>query len=278
MSKKNKKSLNNEFKFFNFIYLNSHLLESFTAQKHNGFPQNIQTEKNLEHSDNLNGPEFSAEATIDNEIGSEKKLDKILSLLKVLNIKISAKINSGHFDLSNIESKKSIISKTQNDNMYHNFIDYIEDNNLLTNSENAEIGKYIKLCDEFYYVDFERLQTLYDEKFKKLHSQNDFDEIKNKIELLNELIPFDALLYNRKFIILIDKDCLKEKKEQLGYTLSGKINIVGRVGKQIENQKEKPKLINTLDEMQKYALSLLCDLGFLQNEKAYLIIPIAIYY
>lgn len=196
----NKRNLNNEFKFFNFIYLNSHLLESFIAQKHNGFPKNIQTEKNLEHLDNRVSPSASTEASI------EGKLDKILNLI---NIKVNAKIDSGHFDSSNLESKKSIISKTQNDNMYHNFINYIENSNMLTNTENAEIGKYIKLYDEFYYVDFERLKTLYDEKFKSLHSQDDFVDFKNKIDLLNELIPFDALLYNSKFIILIDKDWLK---------------------------------------------------------------------
>lgn len=263
-----------KFCYRNFLYLNYDILKSFSAQKNKGLPQSFSTETMNEKSEDKTGEQTTTEPTI------EGKIDTILKLLKPSLLgKVSAKYIGDRTDESFIESKKSVMSKVLRDDMYNEFSEYIKKSETFCTYENATVEKYIELNDEFYYIDFERLKNLYNsEYFKNL---KEFDDVKKKINSLSELIPFDALLCTKKFIILIDKEWLQYKKEHIGYAFEGKINVLGRIGKCIEvnNKNDKPNLITMLNESQKYALSLLKELcGFLTDENVYLITPVAIYY
>lgn len=189
---------------------------------------------------------------------------------------------------NNTETAQNVIVKVQRDNMYSKFHEYIEQKGLLTDTSDPALKKYISLSDMFYYIDFERIQKLCDETYRNIYSQYDsesdrfssekFSEIRSKIALLKELIPYDALLCNNKYIVLIDKDWLKIPKEHLGYVLGGEITVVGKVSKCIQASDTMPTIIEILNKIQEFTIKMLKDIGFDVADRVYMISPIAIYH
>lgn len=269
----------NNFPFKDFIYLNTSFLESFIAQKYKGFPKEMQATRILESSDEKIGEKSNSEDNIDGKLGAG-----------ILGVEGNVKtiIEGMQFNQNNTETAQNVVVKVQKDNMYHSFLTYIQQNDLLADVASPDLGKYIYLYDTFYYIDFERIQKLCDEEYRSIYHAYDndstefsyekFNEIRNKITLLKELIPFDALLYSGSYMVLIDKIWLRNKKEHLGYLLGGKVNIVGKVSKFLQTDNEMPDVIRILNKIQEYTLSILRDLGFCISDKVYIISPIAIYH
>lgn len=194
------------------------------------------------------------------------------------------------FNQSNTETSQNIISKLQKDNMFNNFVEYIKPVKINSSSLENIVGNYIELCAVFCYMDFDRIQKLCDEKYRKTFYENSedkndfsyerFRDIKEKIAFLQDLIPFDAVLFNQEFMVLIDKNWMRIKKEHLGFILDGEINIIGKVNKVFMPQNDDssmPEVIKILNNIQGYALSLLHELGFLKSDNVYIVTPIAIY-
>lgn len=267
------------FQFKDFIYLNTNFLESFIAQKYKGFPKEMQAIRILESSDEKIGEKSNSEDSINGKIGTglfgaEGNATTITEGMQ--------------FNQNNTETAQNVVVKVQKDNMYNSFFTYLQHNDLLTDTTNPDIEMYIRLHDTFYYVDFDRIQKLCDENYRCTYQSYDnnstefsferFDEIRNKITLLKELIPFDALLCNNDYIVLLDQIWLRNKKEHLGYLLGGKINIVGKVSKALQTDNEMPDVIRILNMIQQCTLSMLHDLGFCVSDKVYIISPIAIYH
>ncbi|MCM1500189.1 MAG: hypothetical protein NC124_17135 [Clostridium sp.] len=146
--------------------------------------------------------------------------------------------------------------------MFSSFFKYIQQNNLLTDAINPALEKYISMRDTFYYIDFDRIQKMCDENYRHIcqaydnnsttFSSDRFDEIRNKVSLLRELIPFDALLCNKDYSIVLEQIWLKNKKEHLGYLLGGEINIVGRVCKSLQVNDEMPDVIRILNMRERF--------------------------
>lgn len=266
------------FQFKDFLYLNNYFLESYTAQKNNGFPKEIQRTRVDQKSNEEVGEKIDTEETLDEKTGvaSGSKTDN------------SKTISSGkQFNQNNIETSQNVLVKVEKDNMYHKFIEYVEENDLFTDIANPDIGKYINLYESFYYIDFDRIQKLCNEDYLAIYQSNinsadftdgKFYEIKNKVALLKELIPFEAILYNKNYIVLIDKLWLKTKKEYLGYLLGEKVNVVGKVTKSIQVDDDMPSIIKILNRIQEYTLTILHELGFGVSDKVFVISPIAIYH
>lgn len=87
-------------------------------------------------------------------------------------------------------------------------------------------------------------------------------------------------MFNQEFMVLIDKNWMRIKKEHLGFILDGEINIIGKVNKVFMPQNDDssmPEVIKILNNIQGYALSLLHELGFLKSDNVYIVTPIAIY-
>lgn len=95
---------------------------------------------------------------------------------------------------------------------------------------------------------------------------------------MKELISYDALLCNSKYIVLIDKNCLKFQKEHLGYVLDGEITVVRKVSKCIRASNSMPTIIEILNKIQEFIIRMLQNIGFDVADRVYMISPIAIYH
>lgn len=267
------------FQFMDFIYLNTSFLESFTAQKYKGFPKELQAMHTLENSNENIGEKTNSEVNVNGKAGAG--LFGVEGAVKDM-------IEGSQNNQNNTETAQNVIVKVQKDNMYSKFYKYIEQKGLLTDTSNPTLKKYISLNDTFYYIDFDRIQKLCDETYRNIYSQYDnesdrfssekFSEIRSKIALLKELIPYDALLCNSKYIVLIDKNWLRIKKEHLGYVLGGEINVVGKVSKCIQANSTMPTIIEILNKIQEFTIIMLQDMGFDVADEVYMISPIAIYH
>lgn len=272
-------NMENDFQFKDFIFLNTGFLESFVAQKYKGFPKEMQATQISEDAVEEIGEKANSESNLSGKggvgpFGVEKNKKTMIEGLQV--------------NQNNTETAQNVVIKVQKDNMYSGFLEFITQNHLLTNTTSPDIGKYVELNELFYYIDFDRIQKLCSENYQTIYSEytdnavefssERFREIRNKIALLKELIPFDALLYGGDYIVPIDKDWLRIKKEHLGYLMGGKISIVGKVCKTLQINDEVPEVIKILNKIQEYTLSLLKDLGFCVSDTVYLVSPIAIYH
>lgn len=268
----------NNFQFKDFLYINYNFLESFTAQKNRGFPKEKQGTRVNQHSIEEVGAKSDSEEIIEENFGNTSA-DSIG--------KSKTKMSGKQSNQNNVETSQDVLVRVERDNMYHKFIEYVEENGLFTDVANPDIGKYIDLYESFYYIDFERIQKLCNEDYLTIYQSNinsadftagKFYEIRNKVALLKELIPFEAILYNKNYIVLIDKLWLRTKKEYLGYLLGEKVNVVGKVSKSIQADDDMPSVIKILNKIQEYTLTILRELGFGVSDNVFVIFPIAIYH
>ena len=269
----------NDFEFKDFVYLNINFLESYIAQKYKGFPEEVQASRALEDSEEKIGAREGKETDINGKVGAG--IGAVEANSKMLS-------EGKQFNHNNTETFQNVIKIVQKDNMFNCFLNYMRQKALLAEVPNLDVGKYVDLYDNFYYIDFDRIQKLCDVKYRKIYqgydkdsamfSTENFEETRNKVALLNELIPFDALLFNKDYMILLDKMWFKNEKEYLGYLLDGRINVVGKICKVVQVGDEKPAVIQMLNKIQEFTLSMLRDLGFSPSDKLYLVYPIAIYH
>lgn len=254
-----------DFQFKDFLYLNNYFLESFTAQKDNGFPKETQQTRVAQQSYEKVGEKTDNEETFDKKHGVAS--DGVTEKLKT-------KTSGKQFNQNNIETSLNVLVKVEKDNMYHKFIEYVEENNLFTDIVNPDIGKYINLYESFYYIDFDRIQKLCNEDYLAIYQSNI-----NSAEFTTEKFhPFEAILYNKNYIVLIDKLWIRTEKEYLGYLLGEKVNVVGKVTKSIQVDDDMPSVIKILNRIQEYTLKILHELGFGVSDKVFVISPIAIYH
>lgn len=287
----------------NFMYLNMDFLESFMAQNNDGFPEKEEMEENHSHAETEEDEAAKVVTKLVGEIGTDMgEQDNILipgNILKtllssVLNVKLhgekSVEIKEPIYRDEEIEAFRNIVIKRHGDDMYNKFDKYIKEEKLLAEKSKPEIGKYISLADDFFYFDFTRILNLYNEKYRQLYADNNsvefdfslknFEETRNKISFLKEILPFDAFLHRENLLVLIDKKWLRVKRKHIGYKFQGEIHVVGRIDKFVGTQNDKSGLgvIDTLNKIQEVSLSMLYELGLLVSKEVYLITPIAIYY
>lgn len=263
------------FNFKDFIYLDTDFLKSFISQKYLGFPDEIHSTLSKGAASEAKGAKESKESDLSGNVG-------VPPFGVIGNKKTTTE--GGQVNESNTKTFQNTMITSQKENMFNSFWEYVEENSLWTKAENPITGKYFILSETFNYIDFTRIQKLCSEHYRSNYnnldnvSAEDLNEIEKKVSILQEIIPFDTLLCNKKYIVLIDKTWLKIKPDYLGYIWSKKVTIIGRISKSLQIDNEMPKIIKILNEIQRYGLSLLEELGLESfSEEAYIVLPMAIY-
>ncbi len=272
------KNNENDFQFKDFLYLNYSFLESFTAQKHRGFPREKQGTSVKQVSKERIGNKIDNEETLGGKVG--------ITSLGVTG-STTTTTSGKQLNQSNTETSQNTLIKVEKENMYDDFMEYVKKNHLFMDVSNPEVGKYIDLYEKFYYLDFDRIEKLCNEDYLTIYqstinsdefTDEKFKGIRNNVALLKTFFPCNAMLYKRDYIVLIDKSWIKIGPEYLGYLLGEKIHVAGKVSKLIYVDNDMPYLIKVLNMIQKSVLSILHELGFDVSDKVFMILPIAIYH
>lgn len=268
-----------------FLYLDTSFLQSFMAQVENGFV----IEKNLDEM----REEVEEEATATKEIVATVAPNVPIAP------QVAAKKSIPGTKTTNSVAIKKSSKYVQSDNMFIEFYNFLcNDANVsyLTNQDDYKEGKYIIIESEFRYVDFKRLSEMINEEKRTIYNGNEddneeelkfskkiFEDIRQQIELVRTVFPYEVLLFNGKELVLIEKEWLRQKKKRIGFILGGKINIIGKVLKTIPMPSERDggseKVFEILDSVQQQAVEYLFEFGggFEKSEQVHIIRPIAIY-
>lgn len=222
----------NNFQLNDFIYLDTNFLESYTAQKYKGFPEKMQIANTYENVQENIGEKFESESNINGKVSGG---------IFGASGEYKERRGESQFNQTNTEITQNVDTKVHKDNMFNDFLEYVQEKGQISGTSNIVTGKYIELQDVFYYIDFDRIYNLCNEEYRETYHKYDentpeftsarLEEIRIKCNLLKELIPFDAILCSEKFMILIDQKWLRRKKEHLGYIIDGEISVVGNVNK-----------------------------------------------
>ncbi|MCL2135838.1 MAG: hypothetical protein FWH37_09915 [Candidatus Bathyarchaeota archaeon] len=133
---------------------------------------------------------------------------------------------------------------------------------------------------------------MFQEKYYNIHRMqhpcsSDFPDSKyflsaqNSIKLLRELLPYRAFLYSGKYIVLLNEEYMRVKKETAGFKFDSKVIVIGRVRKTTFEAlipTTYPKVIKLLNQIQDSTLTMPHEEGFTNEKAEYIIDPIAIYY
>ncbi len=269
---KKRKGNRQPFRMKQFLYLDDDILESFVAQKHKGFIESIAIEKIDLESSSKAGGSISIEGTM----GVEKPLSPIKTSGKIGYIGGSKTNEEQHSD-------KSVVTKSQRDNMFKEYYDYLISNGLVTSDINTlEINGYVSLSGTFHFVDFDRIESIQasiEEGDTRFSATVEYRNIVGSIAPLLIRIPYDALMCHQNVVVLLDKKYLRVNKHRLGFILDGSVSVVGKVHKVLSSQdSNKPPILRMLDNIQKDSfLNILHALEVVPDDNVFLVNPIAIY-
>jgi len=277
--KQNKKIVT--FSMKDFLYLNMNFLETFTAQKDEGFISDIKYETEKVNSIKKDvflgsrdlGATYSNEDTnIKREVRSMRQREDMLDAF------LNSKLENGEPLVKVIDAR--LINEK------------IIDEELISGKLENVIGKYICFKTYFDFISLKRLEALTaskKQKFysdrKKLYSTADefqrIQDIQENIEYLKILLPFDSFLTAKNAVVLMENEPLREANNQTGFKFnSNNIVVVGKIYRKIGIRKNSAPINQMLDKIQLFTASLLRKIGVLSeddSEPIYLITPIAIY-
>lgn len=259
------------------IYLNTDLIHSFMAQTFRGLPVTT-TNEQFQQDEHTKTDSMLKKGQ--HEVHAEMNSGKInLPFLPVSpNGTLSYDYNNGKefnesIALTQVDAGKEIISKQLHDNALNEYINYMEENNLLSNVETLQNGKhyvgdYIKIKSPFNIFDIEYVSKVIDTKMMtdfldlgtKIQAQNQKGNaknnaknpalltpaVKNGMSLFNLIMNYLAGVLPTNQFIRIDgciaplkKEHLRESSFELNfkYGMNSKIEItiIGRVTKVFES-------------------------------------------
>lgn len=134
-----------------FIYLDTETLNSYLAQIYDGLIEECSVEKE-------NSKIKAKKNTVSLGIGA-----KIALKLFGKGIDADANTQLEHVkELANQDIVKDVQTKIMHDNAFEQFLQYLNDNNLVNESSDS-IGNFVKLKNEFYIFDIEFYKQLFEE-------------------------------------------------------------------------------------------------------------------
>jgi hypothetical protein len=271
----------------NFFYFDTDFLHSFIAQEDDGFATVVKAEKLYSHM----------LGTANEEVVETSRIDGGLNaVVATTKGELTEQIKHPTVNTSITQNAKELITKRQSDDIFNRFEDKIKDDVKRieiadkatgeTNIEYDDIGKYISGHIPMSFFCFSRIESLFSAEYKKIYELGTknketfeiFEEIREHLSFLKAAIPYDVFLCSGNLFIPLKEEYLRGDKLKIGFSFERKINVVGRVNKQIqETYDEKPRVIKTLNEMQNVAFSMLYKYGFVKTEQPFIVNPIAVY-
>ena len=261
------------------FYLDTNYLGTFFAQKDDGLITKIIGQKTDAHMESFGNEKTSIESKVEGSLGA--------ATIANISGSIATRLENAPYFISDSKDFKNIVEKEIRENILTTFVDYVQENNAAVGLDNIKVGELLNFKEYFEYVSFNRLKNLLTEDFcqkfadgtKNLTSDR-LKEIRDNIPVLAACMPFDAFLNYDNVLVLLNKENLRENTERIGYKFEHTLTVIGRVNKYIPTStyNSSIEIINTLNEIQDYAISLAFDLGLVAKKEVYLVSPIAIYY
>lgn len=286
-----------------FLYLNSDSLYSYISQIDNGLIVGIVDEIGKNEAKTK-----EKETEIDADINADLKL-----LSKGLGAKVNSRIKQSNIENVVDEYKKSI-NKKIHDEAFEKFNKHINDKNLLKTND-LSIGDFVKINDEMFIVDLEYYKNIFfDNNILDLIKQDDFskrleaslkdievtgngnkssyekeklekeikkvvdleyNEIRKRIDVVLNIIPYNKFGIMKDNLIVLDDDYFRDKTKVVAYKYGGKMEMLGYltniVDMSLSQDNENifmifPSIINSF------------LLNFFNQSRINIIHPIAIYY
>lgn len=269
-----------------FLYLDINYLESYLAQSEEGLETTMQVQKGSTKTRTKGNREVTK------AFGGNAETGPVISkLLAKLQGSLGIQVKNAPMSVSRESMVSSLITKQLHDYMFDIFYS-AEKGRLITEHKDMKPGEYMEYSACFTYIDFERIEELYTEENRKFYeaieedpealtafSLDEFDQVRRSLSFLKFMIPYDTFMYADNLLIVMKKQHLRELKQHIGFKLDGKITVVGKVSKAVPEQVDHQlKIVSTLNKIQRIALRVLHTLGFISEEEALIITPIAVFY
>ncbi len=294
-----------------FVYMNTDIINSYLSQINEGLLKSTVNEV----ADEL------ATTKQDNSRPGKSSFTSEFGFKPIMNLKFTEDkdVMNTTNTLSQTESGRELIEKILHDNSLEQFINYLEHNNLISNIDNSKMGDYVILQDEFNIRDLDYLLNLMSDDFIDIMFQSSKEEaialiehskintpntqIKNMRKKLDEefnkqikdmkntrkiidvarsIIPFSKYIICHNCIIPLTEKYLRDTTNNIRFTYSGKINIVGKYTSNLKDSLNREAKIrnefdNVLQSIDGIIQALYKDtLGL--DESMRIIIPIALYF
>jgi len=189
------------------------------------------------------------------------------------------------------ERIKDIITKKQSNNIFNHFEKYIKDDKTDDSSKARKkdeiiIGCYLNDNVLMSFFCFSHIENLLSNEYRRTYKSETLNnktfknlgKIQKNFDFLKAAIPYDVFLCGENLFIPLNEKYLRVDKNKIWFSFEREIKIVGRVNKLAhENNVENSQIIQTLNEMQNIAFSMLLDLGFIKSKNPFIVTPIAVY-
>lgn len=273
-----------------YIYIDKEILNSYISQIYGGVLEKGKTEKEC------------TQKQTEETISPEEKIKATLKggLPGVINANIETEFSSKDKTLKgtdNYNASKEVIEKIYHDNLLDNLIEFINKNEeITTNIEEIECGKYVTLSLPFNFVNHSYLKSISNNEFKKAFekimnvtnpgSDKEMKSAKSGMELVanfttffESCFPVSQLIISDNLIIPLDDKYLREKPEMIDFKYGGNIIVIGKVTKDCSKDENIFGLYNkefgdAMEEVKKSMYNI-----FLPKYKnSFIITPIALYF
>lgn len=228
-----------------FIYMDTYILNSYISQFNDGIVTNIHTE--------VTDATTSSKQENTTESQLESKFD--LSIPGIFKTSIGNKdeVAATVTGLTQSQSGKELVDKLVHDNVFNQFIKYIEKNNLLKYND-FSIGDYISITGTFEFWDLDYLSEILNDDLIELFIKSGMNDLKTNGKLINKnqaklfeksqrddfnytsdiikvcknIMPFTKfMMMNGCFIPLEDKS-LRESVSSIRFKYTGRITLIGQ--------------------------------------------------
>ncbi|MEQ3340210.1 DUF6414 family protein [Clostridium butyricum] len=292
-----------------FVYLDTDTLNSYLSQINGGLLKSTVNEASDEISTTKSDKTEPNKGNFKTEIGFKPILNFTLTENK-------DSINTTN-TLSQIETGRELIEKILHDNAFDLFVSYLKDEQILNDTDNCILEKYIKINDTFKIRDVKSIGIILSDNFMdfmseqavgnlrkqlassgltnalkkqkekeieniKKQSKKEFEEYKKIFEIIGDMIPYSEFLICDNCIIPITNKYLRESLNQISFNYGGKINIVGKYTSTLKDAIEKGNsdsgVLGDFNSILNNALKELY-INFLDfSEDMKIVIPIALYF
>lgn len=277
-----------------FIYLNTDILNSFLSQINDGIINRTQSES----YDSISNASNEAIVTKENKMGT----DINLGFLKMNFTETPEGVTTTNA-LTQCEYGKELIEKIFHDNSFQQFINYLNENELIKELSLCDFNDYVHLNDNYSLKDLDYLLDVYTDEYIDFYSdqviknlnitsqavkQKRAEEVKSQknirriFNIARTMLPTSKFIYCSNCLIPLDDKYLRESSKSIRFNYTGKINVIGRVVSTLERSvsvgcnetSNFGKIFESMDEVNKMFYNI--NLGIPLSSK--IIIPIALYF
>jgi len=234
----------------NFLYLDTDFLTSFIAQIENGLVDETHTE--MSDSNQREKSRFGISLGL--KFALFNKRPSIRTLIK---------------------ASKTTSTKKRHDDIFNIFDFYMDKKKLYQDKENIELGSYLKAPYNLNFINFTRIETLFNKKLRQTYAHYSNEEdfsfesfytIRKNLSFLKTTTPYNTFLCGENIFIPIIDEFLRGDETQIGFSFEGSVTVIGQVkkvaGSISENQVD---VVKKLNAMQNVSFSVLKKLGFVNR-------------